>query len=284
VKRATGVLLIVALQAVLTAQEPSYQNSIGMKFVLIQPGSMLVGKFEPTCSTPGGRSGFGSGRAGRGPVDPRNQWTEQDYALCNELAREASLPGFTVRIEKPYYMGATEVTQGQWKKVMGTNPSIWQGNKVNGDADRHPVDSVTWDDAMAFVKKLNAIEKTNLYRLPTEFEWEYAARAGSDKEVPNYRDYAWTGENNKPTSHAVAGKKPNDWGLYDMIGNIWEWTSDYYNEKFFPDPVPPKAGKEHVLRGASFIGDIHNASAFTHGAGPGNGWDVGFRIVRDSVK
>ena len=80
-------------------------------------------------------------------------------------------------------MGKTEVTQAQWMKVMGTNPSVFQGDKVKDDADLHPVDSVTWADAQAFVKKLNALEKTKAYRLPTEFEWEYAARAGSDKEA-----------------------------------------------------------------------------------------------------
>jgi formylglycine-generating enzyme required for sulfatase activity len=317
---AKGVALMLSLAAaVLFAQEPVYKNTIGMEFALIQPGSMLVGKYEPTCPTPGGRGGGGGGRAAqspgatqgapggapppsaapkgaaagqspgggraaRGPADPRNHWTEKDYADCQEMAKKASLPGFTVKIEKRFYMGKTEVTQAQWKKVMGTNPSVFQGDKVKDDADQHPVDSVTWADAQAFIKKLNALEKTKAYRLPTEFEWEYAARAGSDKEVAGYRDYSWTGENNKPTTHAVAGKKPNEWGLYDMIGNVWEWVADHYNEKFFPDPVPPKSGKEHVLRGASFIGDVHNASVFTHGAGPGNGWDVGFRIVRDVPK
>jgi formylglycine-generating enzyme len=329
-----AVPLIVALAGTaLFAQEAKQKNSIGMEFAFIQPGTMIVGKYEPTCPAPGGRGGFGGGAGGaargapqgadagrgappaagaeagrgappggaeagrgagpagaqagaargtRGPADPRNQWTDKDFAACAEMAKAASLPGFEVKIAKPYYMGVTEVTQGQWKKVMGANPSVWQGSKVTDDPDLHPVDSVTWADATAFVKKLNALEKSKLYRLPTEFEWEYAARAGSDKEIPNYREYSWTAENNKPTSHAVAGKKPNAWGLYDMIGNVWEWVADPYNEKFFPDPQPPKTGKEHVLRGASFIGDVHNASVFTHGAGPGNGWDVGFRIVRDA--
>jgi sulfatase modifying factor 1 len=338
---AKGIPLIMALgAAALCAQESSYENTLGMEFVLIQPGSMLVGKYEPNCPTPGGRGGRagqaaagaqqgapgavalpgsgtpqgdpgrrgaqpgvpgagmsagaggqavgsggpqGGGPGGRGGrvSDPRNQWVDKDYADCQEMANKAAMPGFTVKIAKPYYMATTEVTQGQWKKVMGTNPSYAQGNKVKDNGDLHPVDSVTWADAVAFVKKLNALEKTKLYRLPTEFEWEYAARAGGDKEVANYREYAWTGENDKPISHAVAGKKSNAWGLYDMIGNVWEWVADFYNEKWFPDPTPPTSGKQHVLRGASFIADVHNASVFTHAAGPGNGWDVGFRIVRD---
>jgi formylglycine-generating enzyme required for sulfatase activity len=84
----------------------------------------------------------------------------------------------------------------------------------------------------------------------------------------------------KGTTHPVGGKKPNAWGLHDMLGNVWEWVEDYYNEKQFADPTPPLTGTVHVLRGGSFTSDVKNATWSTHAAGPGNGYDVGFRIVR----
>jgi formylglycine-generating enzyme required for sulfatase activity len=75
---------------------------------------------------------------------------------------------------------------------------------------------------------------------------------------------------------------PNAWGLYDMLGNVWEWVHDFYNEKIFADPEPPRSGKEHVLKGASFTGDVKNATYMTHAAGPGNGFDIGMRIVMEA--
>jgi formylglycine-generating enzyme required for sulfatase activity len=79
----------------------------------------------------------------------------------------------------------------------------------------------------------------------------------------------------------VGQKEPNAWGLYDTLGNVWEWVQDYYNEKIFADPTPPDTGTVHVLKGASFVGDVKNLTYRTHGAGPANGWDVGFRVVRE---
>lgn len=292
----------------LAAQEPTYTNSIGIEFVLIQPGSMQVGVFQPACPDPNqssGRAGqtaaagTGAGKApakARAPQDPRVTWTEADYEKCRELVKQDSSPGFPVTITKPYYIGKFEVTQGQWKKVMGNNPSVFQGSKVTSDADRHPVDSVTWRDAQAFIKTLNRMEKTKAYRLPTEFEWEYAGRAGGPAQVAwsEIRQMAVQGigfggragtPTPPPSTQVVGSKKPNAWGLYDMLGNVWEWVEDYYNEKIFADPVPPKTGKEHVLKGCGFASDVKNCIYATHGAGPGDGWDVGFRIVRDaSVK
>ena len=174
-------------------------------------------------------------------------------------------------------MGATEVTQAQWKKVMGHNPSQFKG--VAG-ADSLPVESVSWKEAQAFMKKLNQLEKSNSYRLPSEFEWEHAARAGATKDIP-WDEIQAAANLNKETPIAVASKKPNAWGLYDMLGNVWEWVDDYYNEKVFADREPPQKGKQHVLKGASFVGDVKNATYMTHAGGPGNGWDVGFRIVKE---
>ncbi|MEP6915067.1 MAG: SUMF1/EgtB/PvdO family nonheme iron enzyme [Acidobacteriota bacterium] len=195
----------------------------------------------------------------------------------------AARPGFLVRIDHAYHIGKYEVTQAQWRRVMGSNPSTFQGDKVTDDAGRHPVENVTWKNAQAFVRKLNAIEKTNAYRLPTEFEWEYAARAGAEDDIPwaEIRAQAIAGYNSFTATHMVGEKKPNAWGLYDMLGNVWEWVQDFYNEKIFADPAPPRSGKEHVLKGGGFLADVKNATYLTHAAGPGSKFDVGVRIVRD---
>ena len=311
-----ALLLGVALIRVASAQEPTWANSIRMEFVLIKPGSMLVGVYQPTCPDPnapargggrgasGGRGGdpaafggsggqFGpgadSGRGGRGgargSADPRTVWTPADIAKCQELVKRDSMPGFNVDIKKPYYIGKYEVTQGEWKQVMGSNPSVFQGDKVSDDADKHPVDNVTWQDTQAFLKKLNALEKTKLNRLPTEFEWEYAGRAGGPAQLswPDIRAQAWEqqGNSNRASTHLVGTKQPNPWGLYDMLGNVWEWVQDYYNDKIFADPAPPKSGTIHVLKGGGFLGDVKNVIYATHAGGPADGYDVGFRIVRD---
>jgi formylglycine-generating enzyme required for sulfatase activity len=199
------------------------------------------------------------------------------------MARHDSRPGFTVTIARPYYIGKYEVTQAEWKRVMGANPSVFQRARVRDDADRHPVDNVTWEDAQAFLVKLNAMDTTARYRLPTEFEWEYAARAGATEE-PSWDDIrasAWEQDVDLGTTHAVGGKRPNAWGLYDTLGNVWEWVADFYNDQFFAAPDPPSTGKTHVLKGGSFVSDVKNTTWSTHAGGPGSRFDVGFRLVRE---
>jgi formylglycine-generating enzyme len=168
-----AMAMVLAAATCAAAQESTTTNSIGMELVLIQPGQMQVGVFQPVCPQPSPEGG----RGGRG-ADPRSLWGDADYKRCEELAKQDASAGFAVVIKKPYYIGKYEVTQAQWTAVMGTNPSAFQGPRVADDAGKHPVDSVTWEQAQAFVKKLNALEKTTKYRLPTEFEWEYAGRAG----------------------------------------------------------------------------------------------------------
>lgn len=255
------------------AQDSVYTNSIGMQFVFIRPGGMIVGKFEPTVS----KMGFVS--SGDAP-----EVTDSILAVAEQMAKRDALPGFKVEIRNPYWLGKYEVTQAEWKKLMGTNPSYFQGYKVKDNADQHPVEGVSWKDAQAFIQKLNEKEKGKaVYRLPSEFEWEYAARAGAVEDI-TWGNIGSMAVIATQTTKQVGSKKPNAWGLYDMLGNVWEWVQDYYNEKLFADPAPPTHGKEHVLKGAPFYGDVKNATYMTHAAGPGSHYDTGFRVLMEIKK
>ena len=154
-----------------------------------------------------------------------------------------------------FSIGAYEVTQGQWQKVMGTNPANF---KTCGDSC--PVENISWNDAQTFVAKLNTLSKSN-YRLPTEAEWEYAARSGGKQELysgsvdPNA--VAWIESNSGQTTHPVGKKLANGLGIFDMSGNVFEWTADWYAEDFYSkspkqNPVGPAAGKFKVNRGGSW--------------------------------
>jgi len=275
---ALAILVVSGAGAVpLPAQEAQVTNAIGMVFVLISPGTMRVGRFQPECPRPQ--------PAGRNDpaTDPRTRWNPDDHRRCEEMVKRDAMPGFTVRIPRSYYIGKYEVTQAQWKRVMGANPSQFQKGMANSNVDRHPVESVTWTDAQRFIRRLNEMDRSARYRLPTEFEWEYAARAGAKTE-PSWdeiRESAWQSDVDLGSTHPVGGKKPNRWGLYDTLGNVWEWTADFYNEKLFADASPPRTGTTHVLKGGSFVSDVKNATWSTHAGGPGSGFDVGFRIVRE---
>lgn len=253
-------------------------NSIGMELVRIEPGVMQVAVFEPTCPT---EKDFPPGDP------PEKRWTQEQFALCHALVRKDASPGFAVKIERAFYIGKFEVTQAQFLKVMGRNPAKFQSREANDDTSRHPVEEVSWGDAQSFIGKLNALEKTHAYRLPSEFEWEYAGRAGDRGQVDwdVIRRQAVIGVRAKPgeptpTTARVGSLEPNAWGLYDMLGNVWEWVADFYNQKTFPDPTPPRSGAQHVLKGVGFLSDVKNAIYATHAAGPADGWDVGFRVVK----
>jgi len=204
-------------------------------------------------------------------------------------------------ISKPFYMQATEVTQGQWKKVMGNNPSYF---KVCGD--NCPVENVSWNDVQVFIKKLNSMEKTGKYRLPTEAEWEYAARAKTDSAYfyneykpdgwnmeeaycieLNLSEIGWYKKTSIHRTHPVGEKKPNSWGLYDMSGNVWEWCSDFYGpypSTSVTDPPGPSSGRDHVLRGGSFNSYERYCRSATRSRGiPGWMLDAyGFRLVKSN--
>jgi hypothetical protein len=154
-----------------------------------------------------------------------------------------------------YYIGQTEVTQAQWRAVMGSNPSRFE------DCDDCPVEQVSWDDVQDFIAKLNRRGGGARYRLPTEAEWEYAARGGSKSRgfefagSSNIDEVAWHNGNSGSKTRPVKGKKPNELGLYDMSGNVWEWCSDWYGD--YPngkksDPTGPSSGSYRVIRGGSW--------------------------------
>ena len=157
---------------------------------------------------------------------------------------EDEVPRHKVRLTKGFEMGKYEVTQAQWEAVMGSNPSKTKG-------PNNPVDSVDKDDIHAFLEKLNAQNDGYKYRLPTEAEWEYAARANApDPPRASLGDYAWFADNSDDESHPVGLKKPNAWGLYDMLGNVREWVDDraaYYDYAPLPevsiDPKGPQSGQ-----------------------------------------
>ncbi len=189
-----------------------------------------------------------------------------------------------------FYMGKHEVTQGQWRILMGSNPSCSE----NCDVDC-PVECVTWNDAQDFISMLKQRTGTE-FRLPTEAEWEYAARsggkiekwAGTSNEL-DLGDYAWYKNNSQGVTHSMGQKKPNGLGLYDMTGNLWEWCQDWYDENYYQrsprgDPGGPASGSYRVLRGGSWLTPARNArAAYRYGLDPADRYDfTGFRLVLTS--
>jgi formylglycine-generating enzyme required for sulfatase activity len=197
-----------------------------------------------------------------------------------------------VTLTQPFELGVYEVTQEQYEAVMGTSPSEFDGLQ-------NPVETVSWDDAVEFCRKLSAMPAEKkagyVYRLPTEAEWEYACRAGTTTEYSfgdsesKLGEYAWYAKNSGHTTHPVGKKKPNAWGLYDMHGNVYEWCQDWYGDHpsgSVTDPTGAASGRGRVLRGGSFLSqtsDVRSAkraylqpviSAVTYG----------FRVLRSSVE
>ncbi len=230
---------------------PKYStNSIDMEFVLIPAGEFDMGS-------------------------PSSEVGRQD----NEG------PVHQVTISEPFYMSRCEVTQKQWREVMGSDPSYNKGDDL-------PVEKVSWNDVQEFITKLNEREGSVKYRLPSEAEWEYAARAGTTTrysfgdDESDLADYAWYHENSEGSTHPVGQKKPNPWGLYDMHGNVYEWVQDEWHDSYDRAPTNGSAWESgdgpHVGRGGGWdrsAGGCRSAVCFTFTPGGHN--YLGFRLLKE---
>ena len=205
----------------------------------------------------------------------------------DELSRAPDEDQFWVTISQDFYIGLYEVTQAQWEAVMGENPIIWEGY-VKGDD--YPIYFVSMSNCEEFLTTINTLG-LGTFRLPTEAEWEYACRAGSTTlfhwgtDLAVIGDYAWLNVNAEGAPHEVGLKLPNNWGLFDMMGNVYEWCSDWYGE--YPtedqiDYIGPTTGDERVVRGGNWYDAADRCrSASRYNYTPTNRYDtLGFRLVR----
>lgn len=181
---------------------------------------------------------------------------------------------FEVKLTRGFWLSTTEVTQATWQAVMGTNPSYHLG-------DHLPVHNVSWDDAQAFLAKAGSQLDLPL-RLPTEAEWEYAARAGVDRSKVAIAELGWTRADGISAPRPVATRQPSAWGLYDMFGNVNEWCQDFYGpypNKPQTDWSGPTTGRERVVRGGSYTGRVRHANPSDRGFYDQPQPWVGFRIA-----
>ena len=238
---------------------PMEKNSIGIELVLIPPGMFTMG--SPASEN-----------------DRFRHETQVDVALT-----------------KSFYLGKTEVTQGQWRAVMGTTP--WKGKTFVREGDNYAATYVSWNDTQAFCKKLSESEK-RAYRLPTEAEWEYACRAGTttrfsfgddDSQLEEFgwhRKNAW--DKGEKFAHEVGQKKPNPFGLHDMHGNVCEMVEDVYAEKRSggTDPLISTGANVRVNRGGGWSLVAGSCRSGSRGMGRPAGWDVcvGFRLALNASK
>ena len=207
-----------------------------------------------------------------------------------EQADENELPKHEVMFAKPFFIGKFAVTQSQWQSLMGTDPSEFKG------AD-HPVETISHEEACTFVKRLNEQESTRTYRLPTEAEWEYAARAGFQStycfgtDISRLTEFAWFQANSGGTTHPVGQLAPNDWGLHDMHGNVHEWCADWYRRDYYAEsspqhPAGPPKGVARVLRGGDWSSEAwYCRCAIRSLSSPQRRSPrVGFRLVKDMTE
>ena len=248
-------------------------------------------------------AGCGGGTTVDQSIEPGQEWRSQQgmrfvwipagrFEMGSpvvESGRDSDEVQHEVRISRGFWMGKHEVTQGVWQAVMGSNPS-----RFRGCGPWCPVESVSWGDIQEFIGRLNRLASGRgyRYRLPTEAEWEYAVRAGKGlarySNLSNLGTIAWYWENSGErgdTTQLVGQKVANGWGLHDMLGNVWEWTADWYGA--YPtdsvtDPEGPVTGAERVIRGGGWIAHKRYVrSAGRDSYSPSGRSDlVGFRLVR----
>lgn len=258
-------LCLCAHSLTITAAEP-LTNALGMVFVEIPSGEFVMGT-----------------------RDLDEAAIERPDGELAQIRDEA--PAHTVRFPEPFLLGRTEVTQQQWLDVMGTRPgpdSHWERN----DWPTLPVVSVTWFDVQRFIKALEQRTPTLRYRLPTEAEWEYAARAGTQglRPMPAEKlpDYAWFIDNSGDIVQPVATREANPRGLHDLFGNVWEWTADWYAPDYYAkapavNPQGPAEGRKKVRRGGSYHCALHLVRPGYRAAdAPDQTYSViGFRLVAE---
>ncbi|WP_164513495.1 formylglycine-generating enzyme family protein [Thiosocius teredinicola] len=263
------LLFVVGLPALVHAAPEVFENALGMRFSVLPAATFQMGTADLD--------------------DARFDHPEPDKA---DISDES--PAHRVTLSAETRMGQTEVTQAQWLAVMQNRPGPaehWQGDTWRD----LPVVGVSWTMAQRFAEELSAIDPEHDYRLPTEAEWEYAARAGSTdlRPVPlqTLESHAWYIHNSGDVPHPVATRQPNAFGLYDMLGNAWEWVGDRYardsyrrraqGEETAVDPAGPAKGELRIRRGGSYHCPQHLVRpGYRTADPPGKRYSVlGFRVV-----
>jgi len=255
--------------------------------LLLLSANVVSGRTAGDASGRERRVDLGSGEAMRFVWIPPGSYVRGSPA--GEAGRGADEgPRHEVTLTRGFFLGVHEVTQAHWETVMGRNPSAF---RYGVDARRRPVDSVSWEDCARFIARLDG-RGAGRFRLPTEAEWEYAARAGSATRFPWGDDlqesethaHAWANSRSYAVTHPVGTKPANAWGLQDMHGNVWEWCSDWYGPYASGpqrDPSGPASGTERVFRGGSWYDfPVSLRSANRHRHRPhGRYTAVGLRLV-----
>jgi formylglycine-generating enzyme required for sulfatase activity len=276
----------------------SYTNSIGMKFINIPAGSFYMGSCQLSAAIKESDKKADKKRKFMGL--PAKEGACPSGASADSDARDDETPQHKVHISKAFQMGIYEVTLGQFKQFIASGRDDLLSDAFmddNSHGNSAAVTKVSWNDAQAFITWLNKKEGGSSYRLPTEAEWEYAARAGTtthyswgDKKS-QAGNYAWYDKNSydvgEQYAHTVGTKKSNPWGLYDMHGNVWEWVQDWYDANSYRnnatnDPKGAESGRYRMVRGSGWFEIArYLRSANRHGHSPDDrGNDMGFRLVR----